>query len=149
MTTVKGCALVLVGDMFPIGRTSLLSVYEADLGSLSELCDGIRDKQSTSDARPPPFTFSASSCHEFFDMSGGFSSTELQTALNEVASWGLDLQQPYQILPDHLAPKGEARAQINLLEEGHSAVIGVSDKGWKIALRTIVDPRVRSIAVLG
>lgn len=76
-------------------------------------------------------------------MAPAFNASELQTALNEVASWGLDPQEPYQILPEQLSPKGEARAKINLLEEGHSAVIGVSDKGWKIALRTIMDPRVR------
>ena len=81
-------------------------------------------------------------------MTPSFPSTELVTALNEVASWGLNPEQPYQVLPEQLCPKDEARAKINLLEQGHSAVIGVSDKGWKVSLRTIMDPRVGCLAVV-
>lgn len=79
------------------------------------------------------------------DMPSNFSVDELSTALQEISDWGLQSKQPFQILPAQLCPKDEARAKVELLEDGDSAVIGLSEKGWRIALRTVADPRVRAV----
>ncbi|KAK4053068.1 hypothetical protein OIV83_001803 [Microbotryomycetes sp. JL201] len=75
-----------------------------------------------------------------------FSSDELERALKEVASWGLS---SYTILPRSMcATDAEARAQVELLDganaihgnnarQADSAVISVSDQGWKVCLRSI------------
>lgn len=72
-----------------------------------------------------------------------FSTDELSTALNEVASWGLS---SFDLLPPQFCPPNEARAKLVLLEEGDSAVVGVSEKGWKICLRSVADYSVRFCA---
>lgn len=79
--------------------------------------------------------------HDSFEseMAASFSADELTTALSEVAAWGLRSQSPYQVLPPQFSPPNESRAKVELLEDGDSAVIGISDKGWKIYLRSVVE----------
>ncbi|KAM0755329.1 hypothetical protein T439DRAFT_351127 [Meredithblackwellia eburnea MCA 4105] len=67
--------------------------------------------------------------------SDDFSSNELSLALTEL-SWGV---QSSQVLPGAFCPPGEARAKLELLEEGDSAVVGVSQKGWNVCLRSVSD----------
>lgn len=69
-----------------------------------------------------------------------FSSTELSTSLSEVG-WGLT---SWELLPPHFCPSDEARAKLELLEEGDSAVVGVSERGWKVVMRSVVAYEVRS-----
>ncbi|KAK4704509.1 hypothetical protein P7C70_g1706, partial [Phenoliferia sp. Uapishka_3] len=64
-----------------------------------------------------------------------FSSSELNAALLEVG-WGLTA---WEILPPSFCKAGESRAKLELLEEGDTAVIAVSQKGWTVCLRSVVD----------
>ncbi|SCZ97659.1 BZ3500_MvSof-1268-A1-R1_Chr4-3g07344 [Microbotryum saponariae] len=67
-----------------------------------------------------------------------FSSTELLSSLSEIQSYsGI---QSYTVLPAHFCSSAnESRAEIKLLEKGDTALIVCSDKGWGIALRSVVD----------
>lgn len=81
-------------------------------------------------------------------MAASFTADELTTALSEVSTWGLRSESPYQVLPPQFSPPNESRAKVELLEDGDSAVIGVSEKGWKIYLRSVVDFDVSSCSPL-
>ena len=82
---------------------------------------------------------SPSASHLSIRMSDFDSAAELAQALSEISSWGLRSESPYQVLPAQFCGPSESRAKVELLEDGECAVIGVSDKGWKIHLRTVVD----------
>lgn len=72
--------------------------------------------------------------------SADFASTELQTALAEVG-WGLTA---WEVLPAAFCAPGEARAKLELLEAGDTALVAVSTAGWKVCLRSVVDYGVSS-----
>jgi hypothetical protein len=76
------------------------------------------------------------SCSTLKMSPAAFSSEELISALNEVALWGLTA---FTVLPSQFSPPNESRAKVELLEEGESAVVRVSEKGWKVCLRSVVD----------
>ncbi|SCV69122.1 BQ2448_2142 [Microbotryum intermedium] len=67
-----------------------------------------------------------------------FSTTELPQSLDEIQAYsGI---QAYTILPPHFCSSPtESRAEIKLLEKGDTAVVSCSEKGWAIALRSVVD----------
>ena len=80
----------------------------------------------------------ASPCSCFFPTS------ELSTALSEV-SWGL---LSYSILPATFCVTDEARASLELLEVGDTALVAVSSAGWKVCLRSVVDYGVRALGII-
>lgn len=85
-----------------------------------------------SSAHSPPHSMSAAAPR-------GFPSSELQTALSEVG-WGLTA---WEVLPAAFCAPNEARAKLELLEAGDTALVAVSVAGWKVCLRSVVDYGVR------
>ncbi|GJN88686.1 hypothetical protein Rhopal_001652-T1 [Rhodotorula paludigena] len=61
-------------------------------------------------------------------MPSAFAASELQQALSEVP-WGM---QSYRTLPDDPAAPGQARAEIDLLEDGQGVTVACSEAGWDI-----------------
>ncbi|GAA6047656.1 hypothetical protein JCM3770_001611 [Rhodotorula araucariae] len=65
-------------------------------------------------------------------MPSAFAAAELEQALSEVP-WGI---RTHRILQDHAAPPNEARAEVDLLEEGRTVTVACSEGGWTIVAST-------------
>lgn len=68
-------------------------------------------------------------------MSREFAVTELDKALSELG-WGLE---SWELLAPAMCGPADARAKLNLLEHGEMIIAAVSEQGWRIALRSVVD----------
>ncbi|BGP45867.1 26S proteasome regulatory subunit 7 [Rhodotorula kratochvilovae] len=61
-------------------------------------------------------------------MPSAFAAAELKQALSEVP-WGI---RSHRTLPDDAAAPDEARAEVDLLEEGNAVTVACSGGGWTI-----------------
>lgn len=65
--------------------------------------------------------------------SSTFASSELPLALSLLPAGALN---SFTLAPAALNPPGEARATLVLLEAGDEALVGVSEAGWRVHLRS-------------